>query len=121
MTKDQSPGVYIQEIEIGAKPIEGVATSVAAFLGAAERGPTEPTETTSWPDYQRKFGGMFGPAQYLPYAAKGFFDNGGQRLFVTRIVSTAAVSAAKAFGALTITAIGEGTWGNRIYVSIEEG
>ena len=33
-----TPGVYIEEIEIGAKPIEGVSTSTAAFLGETERG-----------------------------------------------------------------------------------
>ena len=35
-----APGVYIEEIERGPKPIEGVATSTAAFLGETERGPT---------------------------------------------------------------------------------
>ncbi len=36
------PGVYIEEIPSGAKPIEGVATSVAAFVGPAHRGPSLP-------------------------------------------------------------------------------
>ncbi len=35
-----SPGVYIEEFEIGAKPMEGVSTSTAGFLGETERGPT---------------------------------------------------------------------------------
>jgi len=37
-----SPGVYIEEFEIGARPIEGVSTSTAGFLGETERGTTKP-------------------------------------------------------------------------------
>jgi len=33
-----APGVYVEEIEIGAKPIEGVSTTTTGFLGMAERG-----------------------------------------------------------------------------------
>ena len=57
------PGVYIEEIERGPKPIEGVPTSTAAFLGEAERGPTKPRLVTSYKDYQRWFGGVFGDDQ----------------------------------------------------------
>ena len=48
-----SPGVYIEEFEIGAKPMEGVSTSTAGFLGETERGPTTPCLITSWLQYQR--------------------------------------------------------------------
>ncbi|HET7351991.1 MAG TPA: hypothetical protein VFJ28_13720 [Marmoricola sp.] len=34
-----SPGVYVEEVESGARPIEGVGTAVAAFVGLAEKGP----------------------------------------------------------------------------------
>src|SRR5205085_414778 len=33
-----SPGVYVEEVEAGSRPIEGVGTAVAAFVGLAERG-----------------------------------------------------------------------------------
>ncbi len=36
------PGVYVEEIDTGNKPIEGVSTSTAGFLGIAERGATTP-------------------------------------------------------------------------------
>ena len=118
-----SPGVYVEEFEIGAKPIEGVATSTAGFLGEAEYGSSEPLLTTSWLDYKRKFGGYFGPTKYLPHAVKGFFDNGGKRCYVGRIVSKdatdPALKASKPFGTLQVDAIGEGTWGNRVHVIIE--
>ena len=34
-----APGVYVEEVAGGSKPIEGVATSVAGFIGFAEKGP----------------------------------------------------------------------------------
>jgi len=44
-----APGVYVEEIEIGAKPIEGVSTSTAGFVGMAEKGPIDqPTLITNW-------------------------------------------------------------------------
>jgi phage tail sheath protein FI len=53
-----APGVYVEEIEIGAKPIEGVSTSTAAFLGIAEKGPlNEPILITNPGDFTRTFGG----------------------------------------------------------------
>src|SRR5262245_51071362 len=84
-----SPGVYVEEVASGPRPIEGVSTSTAGFAGATERGPVRPKLVTSWEEYKRWFGGYL-PTQrgYLPYAAKGFFDNGGQRLFVARVTGT---------------------------------
>ena len=73
------PGVYIEEIERGPRPIEGVPTSTAAFLGETERGPITPRLVTSYKDYQRWFGGVFGDDKFLPYAVNGFFENGGKR------------------------------------------
>jgi phage tail sheath protein FI len=118
-----SPGVYVEEFEIGAKPIEGVSTSTAGFLGEAERGPTTPDLVTSWPDYQRKFGSFFGPDKYLPYAVQGFFANGGQRCFIARIVDVAGATIAKVNigGNITAQAIGEGLWGTRIHIIVEAG
>ena len=80
-----SPGVYIEEIEMGPKPIEGVSTSTAGFLGETERGPTKPKLVTSWNQYQRIFGSYFGKDKYLPYAVQGFFANGGKRCYIARI------------------------------------
>ena len=54
-----APGVYIEEIERGPKPIEGVATSTAAFLGETERGPVKPRLVTSYNGYLRLFGNVF--------------------------------------------------------------
>src|SRR5687767_160038 len=103
-----TPGVYIEEIERGPRPIEGVPTSTAAFLGETERGPTRPKLVTSYNDYRRLFGGIFAAGRYMPYAVNGFFENGGKRLYVCRIVAEDAVAASRDFGAVTLRAIGPG-------------
>src|SRR5512138_2789224 len=86
MTEYLAPGVYIEEIERGPKPIEGVATSTAAFLGETLRGPLLPRLVTSYSEFIRFYGDVFGTGKFLPYAVKTFFDNGGLRCYVTRIV-----------------------------------
>jgi phage tail sheath protein FI len=92
MTEYHHPGVYIQEIETGPRPIEGVPTSTAAFLGETERGPLTPRLITSYSEYKRLFGGVFHPTKYMPHAINGFFDNGGKRAVVCRVEGNGAAS-----------------------------
>jgi phage tail sheath protein FI len=86
-----SPGVYVEEVDTGAKPIEGVSTSTAGMVGATERGPVNvPLLLTNAGDYARLFGGLldrrvFGAHAHLPHAVEGFFRNGGRRLYVSRV------------------------------------
>jgi uncharacterized protein len=107
------PGVYVEEIDAGPKPIEGVSTSTAGAVGVTMRGPTsgKPELVTSFADFTRLFGGfMSEPTSALvnqwaldpneggrwwnfPLSVKGFFDNGGQRLYVKRVFSASAVAA----------------------------
>ena len=96
-----APGVYVEEIDTGSKPIEGVSTSTAAMVGVTERGPVGvPVLVTSYGEYDRIFGGRlsaddFGARRHLPFAVEGFFTNGGKRLFVVRVLDdTAATRAA---------------------------
>ncbi|MFD1686066.1 phage tail sheath C-terminal domain-containing protein [Halobellus litoreus] len=84
MPQYKAPGVYVEEVERGAKPIEGVGTSTPGFLGETERGPTEPRLVTSYADYQRLFGGVV-DGRYLAQAVQGFFQNGGSRCYVGRV------------------------------------
>lgn len=98
-TTYHSPGVYVQEVHRGAKPIEGVATAVAAFVGFTEKQPGDNEEAdrdpkdplgvrprliTSWMQYERLYGGFIEGA-YLPYAVYGFFNNGGGQAYVVRV------------------------------------
>jgi phage tail sheath protein FI len=116
-----TPGVYIEEIERGPRPIEGVPTSTAAFLGETERGPLRPRLVTSYVDYRRWFGGPFRDARYMPHAVNGFFENGGKRMYVSRIVGDGATTAFRVFGDFTVRAVGPGGWGQRVWVKIEDG
>lgn len=124
-----APGVYIEEINAGPRPIEGVSTSTAGFVGETERGPSRARLVTSWVDYQRWYGGYIDRPPYkssnfhLPYAVRGFFENGGQRLFIARVTAKAATTARLALDgdggeALRVQAIGAGPWGNHIRLSV---
>jgi phage tail sheath protein FI len=115
------PGVYIEEIERGPRPIEGVPTSLPAFIGEAERGPIMPQLVTSYKDYQRWFGDVFNDQQFLPYAANGYFENGGTQAYICRVVGTDAASAQVELGDFFVRAAGAGKWGNRVFVKIEDG
>ena len=87
------PGVYVEEVDTGNKPIEGVSTSTVGFLGIAERGPLRPMLITSFSDFTRTFGRYVKEGlvdRYLAYAVEGFFQNGGERCFVARVASTEA-------------------------------
>jgi hypothetical protein len=100
-----SPGVYIQEVDT-IQPIEGVSTSVTGFVGVTQMGPLDtnpPVLVTSIADYQRTFGGYFNPQfsstpslggeagyNFLPHAVAGFFNNGGQVLYIKRVAGSVA-------------------------------
>jgi phage tail sheath protein FI len=95
-----SPGVYIEEIDAGPKPIAPVATSTAGAVGATQRGPKTPILLTNYGDYVRAFGGPLNlpddgtkAASAIGYywqaaeSVKGFFDEGGARLFFQRVTA----------------------------------
>lgn len=122
-----APGVYVEEISTGPKPIEGVSTSNTGFLGVTERGPEYIKLITSWIEYQRWFGryrthaadgSTVSAASYLPYAVQGFFDNGGKRCFVGRITGDGATFGSGLAGNLFASAIGRGVWGNKILIRV---
>ena len=80
-----SPGVYVEEVESGARPLEGVGTAVAAFVGLAETGPfNQPTLVSNWTAFTDTFGG-FVPGSYLARSVYGYFMNGGGNCYVVRI------------------------------------
>jgi phage tail sheath protein FI len=112
------PGVYVEEVDTGNKPIEGVSTSTVGFLGVAERGPTRATFIASFPEYVRTFGNYHDPF-FLTYSVEGFFQNGGLRCYVQRVVSAGSTAASYSDGKIQIQANGEGSWGNRIAIKVE--
>ncbi|MFJ4748648.1 phage tail sheath subtilisin-like domain-containing protein [Streptomyces albogriseolus] len=80
-----SPGVYVEEVASGSRPIEGVGTSVAAFVGLAPSGPlNEPILVTNWTQFVAAFG-SFTDGYYLAHSVYGFFNNGGSAAYVVRV------------------------------------
>ena len=121
-----SPGVYIEEL-VGPHPIQGVSTSITGMVGVTVRGPADgkPKLVTNFNDYQRIFGGFLPPPDQLalstwgdrnnldggawwlfPMAVKGFFDNGGQQLYVKRVFAADKSATAKGATASSATFTG---------------
>lgn len=123
-----SPGVYMEEVDRGSKPIEGAGTAVAAFVGFAEKGPVnQPTFIPNWTEYVNTFGG-FMKGVYLGPAVYGYFQNGGGRCYVTRLpggesgeskaVAALPSKAQPSVEGLTFTAIEGGEAGAQISIEI---
>jgi uncharacterized protein len=135
-----SPGVYVEEVDRGAKPIEGVATAVAAFVGYTVKAENprsgeslvgKPYMVTNWSQYTAAFGDFIEGA-YLPDAIYGYFNNGGTRAYVVSVktlgVADEGAKSVQAAGklssggdkptdALELTAKDGGPLGNNINVS----
>ena len=126
MAEYLSPGVYVEEYDSGAVPMQGVSTSTAGFIGLAQRGPVvgKPQLVTSFADYKRAYGGYlsdakYGEARFLPYAVEQFFINGGSRAYIMRVAAEGAAAAKATAGLLQIEAANPGEWGNKIRVNVE--
>src|SRR3954453_23977774 len=80
-----TPGVYVEEVPSANKPIEGVSTSIAAFVGLAPGGPVNtPMRISNWTQFAKIYGdpsepdnGPFMDGAYLAHSVYGFFQNGG--------------------------------------------
>ncbi|MDF2177345.1 phage tail sheath subtilisin-like domain-containing protein [Aliiglaciecola sp. CAU 1673] len=124
------PGVYIEEIPSGSKPIEGVATSVAAFVGAANRGPVgAPILVGKFEDYVQTFGNIASEQDAMGLAVMAFYLNGGKAAYICRLAGAGHAAAEATFdgddgggGAatdlLTVTASSPGTWANQYFILI---
>jgi Bacteriophage tail sheath protein len=102
------PGVYVQEVPSAVRPIEGVSTSTAGFVGIADKGPApgfempigeQPTPplVTSFAEYTRVFGG-YRADSFLTYAVQSFFANGGRRAYISRLAVTGQPEAGGEYG-----------------------
>lgn len=127
MAEYLSPGVYVEEYDNAPRGVEGVGTSTAGFVGLAERGPAEgaPQLITNYASFIRKYGGYlsefaFGAYRYLAGAVEQFFQNGGTRCYVARVVPADAKAAAYHAEHVDVEAANEGKWGNRIVLHFSE-
>lgn len=80
-----SPGVYVEEVDRGTKPLEMVGTSTVGFIGESSTGPkNQAVFCTNWSQFVKAFGD-FEHSEYLAHAVYGFFNNGGGRCFVLNV------------------------------------
>ncbi len=139
-----APSVYVEERSTGARPIPGVSTSTAAFVGVTERGPVgRATLVTSFGEFVKRFGGPLrivpgAIEHYLYHSVHHFFDLGGTRCYIVRVAHytniddattlTAAPATANFSGqqlggaavanALRVAAISPGLWGTTLQVQV---
>jgi phage tail sheath protein FI len=90
-----SPGVYVEEVDRGSKPIEAVGTNTVGFLGESSKGPlNESVLITNWSQFVKTFGDFKDCSEHLAHAVYGFFNNGGSRCFVVNVGAPEGVAAA---------------------------
>jgi hypothetical protein len=145
-----APGVYTLPPE-PIRQLTGVSLDACAFVGVAPRGPcrvprvdntaefsddwrmckplrtrrrSQAVAVESFDEYRRLYGGFEGPG-LLPYAVSAFFEQGGRRAYIVRIVHHYGYAASDAGGvaqgilsgakgSVVLWARDEGEWGNRL-------
>ena len=104
-----APGVYVEETSFRAKSIEGVSTTTTGFIGPTRYGPLdlEPEIITSLVEFERTYGdgerlqfvnttARRQMDNYMWHAARAFFEEGGKRLYVSRVLHRGAAPATAA-------------------------
>lgn len=122
------PGVYVEEVSSGVRPIQAAGTSIAAFIGVTEKGSlAEAVKVYNFTEYQNLFGGFLS-SSFLSHSVYQFFNNGGSQCYIVRVATNAATAnivindrGASTQPSLTISAISPGDWGNRLGVVIAAG
>ncbi|HEX4696970.1 MAG TPA: phage tail sheath subtilisin-like domain-containing protein [Candidatus Udaeobacter sp.] len=123
------PGVYIEEVPSGVRTITGVATSIAAFIGRASRGPTDsdkdsPVTINSFGDFERIFGGLW-VGSSLGFAVRDFYLNGGSQAIIVRLYHSESGDNAKpskskvSVGDIKLEAAYEGKWGAYLRATVD--
>ena len=114
-----APGVYVEETSFRSKSIEGVSTTTTGFVGPTRYGPSTmvPDIITSLADFERVYGdgeqlAFTGESakrdNYVWHAARAFFENGGRRLYVVRVVDATATQAGNPPFAAEVAFVGTG-------------
>ncbi|MFO7583558.1 MAG: phage tail sheath subtilisin-like domain-containing protein [Anaerolineales bacterium] len=131
-----SPGVYVEEVDRGPKPIEGVGTAMAAFVGFTEKAEmarevdgelvvenllNRPQLVTNWTQFVERFGGFVAGVN-LPQSVYGYFNNGGSRCYVVSVrnfpKAEATLVNAQGKPALTVRARQAGVEGMKLRVRV---
>lgn len=124
MASYQSPGVYIKDMPSGIASIEQASSSIGMLIGTAKSGViNEAQKIGSWAEYVQKYANglesPFDPNDFLAYEVYGFFQNGGQDLYVASVKKNA-VKATATTGGFKATAKYEGAWGNDVSIAVKK-
>lgn len=114
-----NPGVYIDELPNAVRTITGVSTSITAFIGSAEQGPTDyPILIHNFEDFSRIFGGLWKKSN-MSYAIYQYFQNGGKVAIIVRVHNSATETTFDIGAALEIRAAYPGQWSTNLEMVIE--
>ena len=83
-----TPGVYMQEVSGGPRPIQAVGTSTAGFVGVApdpSKRVNEAVAVNNWTQFVSQFVSEGSTSTPLSHAVFGFFQNGGTRCYVVNV------------------------------------
>jgi phage tail sheath protein FI len=136
------PGVYVEEIPSGVRPIAAASTADAAFVDWFPRGTVDrAVRITSLSDFEREFGGLNQNSE-ASYAIRQYYLNGGRIAWVVRVAAPDAQAASRVLGGsqvypgmsgagtagsgaapggeiMTVAAHNPGLWGNDVQVAID--
>ena len=123
MARYNAPGVYVEDVVSGSQTIAQESASVGAMIGVTRSGtPNVMQRIGSWTEFIEKFANgldtPFMENSYLPHSVYGFFQNGGQELYIYSIKKNA--QKATATGKIVATAVTPGTWGNGLKVQVKK-
>lgn len=122
MSTYKKPGSYVERVNNIALASDLPSTAIGGIIGQVVRGvPNKAIKLTSWAQFENKFAkGITDPFTFgnVADAVYGFFQNGGQEIYVTRVVEKGSVKASVTIEGLTFTALEEGEWGNDVTVTI---
>ena len=86
MSEYLHPGVYVEEVPSGIRPVEGVATSITAIVGDAPEGRiNEAVFVVSFDQYKNEFGDIKNEEDAMGFAVDAFFKNGGKNACIVRV------------------------------------
>jgi phage tail sheath protein FI len=112
------PGVYIEEIPSGVRPIAGVSTSNTAIVDRFNRGPlNSPRRVESFAEFGRLYGGLDSSSE-SSYAVDQYFAHGGGVAYVVRVAAGNPAKASASQDALTVRGKTEGTWAKSVFFII---
>jgi phage tail sheath protein FI len=122
------PGVYVEEVASGVRPIQAAGTSTAAFIGVAQKGPLSgAVKVYNFTEYQNLYGDFLSTS-FLSHSVYQFFNNGGSQCYIIRVGTNTTTAnivlkdrGATAQSSLTIAARSPGAWGNLLGVGITNG